>query len=74
MTDCCILVACRPLAHKRLVASLFPLNSRVDERTLLPVNASKVTTYALARPSVLPLIARDLNDRTRTSLARGQIG
>lgn len=74
MTDCCLCVWCRPLPHRRLVGSLFPAKSRGNEASLLPVNASKVTQYAIARPVFLPAIAKDLHDRAKRDLAAGRLG
>lgn len=74
MTDCCLCVWCRPAPHRRLVLSLYPPGAKGNEAGLLPVNASKVTQYARARPVFLPTIAKDLCKRAKNDWKRGRIG
>jgi hypothetical protein len=74
MTDCCLCVWCRPEPYKRLIKSLYPPGTTGNEPGLLPVNASKVTQYAKARPVSLPGIAKDLSARAKNDWKKNRIG
>ena len=74
MTDCCLCVCLRPQPYRRLTAGLFPPGAKGNEPTLLPVDVSKLTKYALDQPQYLAQIGRDLSQYARRHLKRGKYG
>jgi hypothetical protein len=74
MTDCCLCVCWRPQSHTRFIAGLYPPGARGNEPGLVPVNTSKLTAYALARPKYLPAIGRELERRAKRDLRRSRFG
>lgn len=74
MTDCCLCVCWRPPPHKRLVAALYPPRRKGNEADLLPVNAGKLTQFAVSRPSYLSALAVELSARARTDLRKKRFG
>lgn len=74
MTDCCLLVCCRPRTFSRLVGDIYPKGSTGYERDLAPNKLQRLCAYAAAYPGKAEFICGQLLKDMAESIVKGKFG